>query len=86
MFRYPTLQKGASFIMGKGHTTAASKARFSADDARLITTGMHDRSILQYRVVALGGPGEDSASNAGAIADSGSKKGKKKKKGKKRSK
>ena len=85
MFRYPTLQKGASFIMGKGHTTAASKARFSADDARR-SQRVHDRSILQYRVVALGGPGEDSASNAGAIADSGSKKGKKKKKGKKRSK
>lgn len=87
MFRYPTLQKGCSFIQGMGHTQAASKARFSADDARLITTGMHDRSIFQYRVVVLGGPGEDGGAGGGGEGGGGGgkKKGKgKKKKGKKK--
>lgn len=85
MFRYPCLQKGASFIKAGGHTTAASKARFSADDARLITTGMHDRSILQWRVVALGGPGEDARiENGGEDGNADKKKKKGKKKGRKK--
>lgn len=66
----------ASFVMGAGHTQACSKARFSANDERLITTGMHDRSIFQWKVIPTGGAGDDAIPEKGG----GSKGGKKKKK------
>jgi hypothetical protein len=68
--------------MGAGHTQACSKARFSANDERLITTGMHDRSIFQWKVVLTGGVGDDAIPEKGSSTSGGSKKKKKKKKGK----
>jgi hypothetical protein len=68
----------ASFVSGAGHTQACAKARFSANDERLLTIGMHDRSIFQWKCVLTGGPGEDEPSEKGG--KSGGKKKKKKKK------
>ena len=70
----------ASFVKGAGHTQACSKARFSANDERLITTGMHDRSIFQWKVVLTGGAGDDAIPEKGGDGKSGGKKKKKKKK------
>ena len=71
----------ASFVTGAGHTQACAKARFSANDERLITIGMHDRSIFQWKVILTGGPGEDAPAEKGSGKSGGGKK-KKKKKGK----
>ena len=76
LFMFFFFSTKASFIMGAGHTQACSKARFSANDERLITTGMHDRSIFQWKVIPTGGPGDDAIPEKGG----GSKGGKKKKK------
>ena len=69
----------ASFVSGAGHTQACAKARFSANDERLLTIGMHDRSIFQWKVVLDGVADADAPG-----AEKGGKKGGKKKKGKKK--
>ncbi len=66
-------------MSGAGHTQACAKARFSANDERLLTIGMHDRSIFQWKVVLDGVADADAPG-----AEKGGKKGGKKKKGKKK--
>lgn len=79
VFRYPCLTKGADFVSGYGHTTKASKVRFSADDSRMITIGQLDRTILQWKVIPTKPLESGSLPGESGAGTDGSKKKKKKK-------
>eukprot|EP00948_MAST-09A_sp_MAST-9A-sp1_P002160 g2160.t1 len=51
MYRYPVLSKAAECVQGSGYAEKVTKARFSADDNRLITIGGSDRTVMQWKVI-----------------------------------
>jgi microtubule-associated protein-like 6 len=47
LFKYPcVVEKGALYNEYKGHSSHVTKCKFSADDAYVVTTGGHDKTVL----------------------------------------
>lgn len=50
LFRYPVLE-GNKFNVYEGHSSHVPTVRFTQDESRVISTGGHDKAVIQWRVV-----------------------------------
>ncbi len=50
VYRYPCLKRGSKYLLGRGHSSAISCVRFTADDRCLISTGLRDGCVFQWDV------------------------------------
>uniref|UniRef100_A0A7S0T1C8 EML-like second beta-propeller domain-containing protein n=1 Tax=Mantoniella antarctica TaxID=81844 RepID=A0A7S0T1C8_9CHLO len=53
LFNYPCVFNDAPYREYKGHASHAMCIRFTADDARVLTAGGHDRAMLQFKTVGV---------------------------------
>lgn len=49
LFKYPCVTKGAKCQSALGHSSHVPAVRFTADDSHLISTGGHDRAVIQWK-------------------------------------
>lgn len=50
LFNYPCLTKGASFVVGAGHSSHVTNVRFNKDGQYLVSCGGNDRAIFKWHV------------------------------------
>ena len=50
VYRYPCLKRGASYLKGKGHSSAVSCVRFTPDDKHVISVGLKDGCVFQWDI------------------------------------